>query len=116
MWPWYAAVGALACACLALLIQNLTLRHLLAPFRSDLNPVLAAVIERERPTKIIVSDSSYSLAQDLIHDHNSLYQYIDAFPRSFLDTPPARRPERDCAPGAAPPTHLARRPEQSPST
>jgi hypothetical protein len=84
-WRILAAILAVMCAVLA--VQNIMLRRDLAPYARRMNPVLGAVFQKDRPTKIIVSDSSYSFAQDLIRGHGTLYQYIDAFPRSFLETP-----------------------------
>lgn len=84
---WRVVAAILAVACAALAVQNIVLRRDLAPYARRMNPVLGAVFQKDRPTKIIVSDSNYSFAQDLIRGHGTLYQYIDAFPRSFLETP-----------------------------
>ncbi len=84
---WRIVAAILAMACAALAAQNIVLRRELSPYARRLNPVLGAVSQKNRPTKIIVSDSSYSFAQDLIRGHGTIYQYIDTFPRSFLETP-----------------------------
>ncbi len=84
---WRVVAALLAAVCAVLAVQNIVLRRALSPYERRMNPVLGAVFQKDRPTKIIVSDSSYSFAQDLIRGHGSLYQYIDAFPRSFLETP-----------------------------
>lgn len=87
VWILAGACGVLAIACAALLVQNAGLRTSAATAEARLNPVLTAVFDKQRPTKIIVSDCSYSLALDLTRSLSSLYQYIDAFPHSLLETP-----------------------------
>jgi len=83
----YGISALLGVTCAVLLWQNLALRKAVAPFSGRMNPVLGALFESERPTKIVVSDSTYSLAHDLVGAHGSLYQYIDSFQRSLLDVP-----------------------------